>query len=66
MQHSLLVIPENWKKALDKGENVCNIFMGHPEAFDTINHDLLLAKLKSYGFSENALKLMFSYLKDQR
>ena len=36
------------------------------KAFDSINHDLLLAKLKAYGFSENALKLMCSYLKDQR
>ena len=36
------------------------------KAFDSINHDLLLAKLKGYGFSENALKLMCSYLKDRR
>ena len=28
------------------------------KAFDTINHDLLLAKLKVYGFSINALDLM--------
>ena len=27
---------------------------------------MLLAKLKACGFSENALKLMCSYLKDQR
>ena len=31
--------------------------------FDTINHDLLLAKLRAYGFSNNALNLMRSYLK---
>ena len=57
---------EEWKKALDKGENVCTIFMDLSKAFDSINHDLLLAKLKAYGFSENALKSMCSYLKDRR
>ena len=37
------------------------------KSFDTINQDLLLAKLKSsYGFSENSLKLMCCYLKDPR
>ena len=32
-------------------------------AFDTINPDLLLAKLRANGFSNNALNLMRSYLK---
>ena len=35
------------------------------KAFYSINHDLLLAKLKAYGFSENALYLKCSYLKDR-
>ena len=65
-QHSLLVMLKKWKKALDKGDNVCTIFMDLSKAFDSINHDLLLAKLKAYGFSENALKLMCSYLNDRR
>ena len=34
--------------------------------FDTINHDLLVAKLKAYGFSKEALKLMKSYLKNRK
>ena len=57
---------EKWKKALDKGENVCTIFMDLSKAFDFINYDLLLSKLKWYGFSENALKLICSYLKNRR
>ena len=31
------------------------------KAFDTINHSLLLAKLKAYGFSNQTLSLLQSY-----
>ena len=36
------------------------------KAFDTINHVLLLAKLKAVGFSKDALSLMYSYLKKRK
>ena len=65
-QHSLIVMLEKWKKALDKEENMSAIFMDLSKAFDTINHDLLLAKLKAYGFSKQALSFMCSYLKNRR
>ena len=32
------------------------------KAFDTLNHELLFAKLHAYGFSKEALKLLHSYL----
>ena len=35
------------------------------KAFDTRNHDLLLAKLHAYGASKNALKLMMSCLRNR-
>ena len=35
------------------------------KAFDTINHELLIAKLYAYGFSKDALKLIFSYMSDR-
>ena len=42
---------EKSKKTLDK-ENISAIFMNLWKAFDTINHDLLLSKLKVYVFSK--------------
>ena len=56
---------ERRKASLDKGKYVGAIFMDLSKAFDTINHDLLLAKLKAYGFSHNALAFVLSYLKSR-
>ena len=36
--------------------------MGLSKAFDTLNHDLLIAKLHAYGFDIKTLKLLHSYL----
>ena len=57
---------EKCKKAVDKGECISALFMDLSEAFDTINHDLFLEKLKAYGFLLNARKLMHSYLKNRK
>ena len=58
---------EQWKRALDKREYVSALFMDLSKAlYKPINHDLLIAKLKAYGFSKEALKLMKNYLKNRK
>ena len=54
-QHALLTLLEKWKITLDKRGYAGAINMDLSKAFDTINHELLLAKLHAYGFDKRAL-----------
>ena len=51
------------EQVIDKGEYISVMYMNLSKTFDTINHDLLLAKLKAYGFPTSASNLLYSYLK---
>ena len=51
--------------ARDKGEYAAGVLLDLSKAFDTINHELLIAKMYAYGFSIDALKIVHSYLHDR-
>ena len=40
--------------------------MNLSKAFDTINNEFLVAKLNAYGFSEEKIWLIFSYLNNRK
>jgi hypothetical protein len=50
---------------LDNGKLPLNIYIDLSKAFDTIDHNILLHKLKHYGFTEKSLALLQSYLNDR-
>ena len=64
-QYALLGFIEKWKHMLDNRGYAGAILMDLSKAFDTINHELLLAKLYAYGFDKNALRLFRSYLTER-
>ena len=64
-QYALLAMIEKWKECLDKNGFAGAILMDLSKAFDRINHELLIAKLEAYGFEENALEIVQSYLSDR-
>ena len=47
---------------MDRGEIPFGIFLDLSKAFDTLNHFILLDKLKYYEIKKNSLKLIKSYL----
>ena len=61
-QNSLLSMIESWKVRLNNGSKVGVIIMGLSKAFDILNHELLLTKLKAYGLDSNPVNSIKSYL----
>ena len=57
---------DDWKSALDNGRYCGALLMDLSKAFDVIPHGLLIAKLSTYGFDENSVRLIYDYLSDRR
>ena len=60
-----MTLLETWRISLDKNGYGGAILMDLSKAFDTLNHELLVAKLHAYGFTHSALSLIYSYLSNR-
>ena len=65
-QTALISMLEKWKLFIDNKGFAGGVLMDLSKAFDTINHQLLLAKLYAYGFSKQALAIICSYLSNPK
>ena len=64
-QYALTSMIEKWKKHLDNNGIAGALLMDLSKAFDTLNHELLIAKLEAYGFDKDALAILLSYLSER-
>ena len=65
-QTTILRLLEDWKYALDNNECVAAILMDLSKAFDCLPQNILLCKLSSCCLTENATKLIESYLSERK
>lgn len=56
----------DWKECTDKGMNVAIVLLDLQRAFETISREILLHKLRKYGFADTVLKWVQNYLKDRK
>ena len=61
----MLSLIGRWRLCLDKQGFAEALLMDLSKDFDTINHELLIAKLHAYGFSIEALEVLISYLQER-
>ena len=65
-EHALISLIETIKKYLDDGEIVCGVFIDSQKAFDTVNHEILLEKLKHYGIRSKQNDWFRSFLTNKK
>ena len=64
-QQAFLKIIETWRSMLNKNNKTGAIVRDLSKEFDTLNHNLLLCKLKAYDLDTHALTFIQSYLSNK-
>ena len=64
-QTALTRLVDTWLKEIDCGKYVGSVFLDLRKAFDLVDHEILLHKLKLHHFSERSTNLFKSYLSNR-
>ena len=65
-EHAILQLVNRMTEAFSQGKYTLGIFLDLSKAFDTVNHNILLEKLKAYGIQSENLKWFRSYLSNRK
>lgn len=66
MAAALTLMTDDWLREIDNRHLVGAVLLDCSAAFDIIDHNLLLQKLKCYSFSTTAILWLESYLTNRK
>ena len=62
----LLEIMDHWTKSFDLDTQIDCIYLDFKKAFDSLSHELLIHKLKSYNISDSMITWLSSFLNNRK
>ena len=62
---ALAQLQDMWLRAADRGDISAALLLDLSAAFDLVDHEILVGKLRLYGLGPSAIKWIISYLKDR-
>jgi len=62
----LLKLRDEIRKAMNKNEITLAIMIDYSKAFDTIDHSIMVRKLRNLGFGSSVIKVIVSYLSNRK
>ena len=65
-EHTILQLVNRITEAFSQAKNTLGIFIDLSQAFDTVNHNVLLQKLKAYGIQSENLKWFRNYFSNRK
>ena len=57
---------DKWTEYLEQGRQIDVMYSDFEKAFDNVSHNMLIYKLKLYGFSKDIITWIEDFLKDRK
>ena len=64
--HALIKLIDSIYDSFNQNKYTLGVFIDLSKAFDTVDHNILIDKLNSYGIKNNSLKWFSSYLSNRK
>ena len=64
--HALIDILHNWHEALDKRNSVRAVFVDYAKAFDHVDHNIVMSKMRALDVPEDATRWLHSFLSERQ
>ena len=64
--HAIIQLVNEISKSFEENKFTLGVFIDLSKAFDTVNHKILITKLKNYGIRNKNLKWFISYLSNRK